>query len=73
MAPRPMAQPSSTIGAAPVPDEEEAKEVKHMARAGRAGTGGPCRQAGQAQNRALGLRHGRRSEDWIGRCEPRER
>ena len=55
------------------PDEEEAKEVKHMARAGRAGTGGQCRHAGQAQNRALGLRHGRRSEHRIGRCEPRER
>ena len=54
-------------------EEEEAKEVKHMARAGRVGTGGQCGHAGQAQNRALGLRHGRRSEDWIGRCEPRER
>ena len=54
-------------------EEEEAKEVKDMARAGRAETGGPCQQVGQAQNRALGLRHGRRSEHRIGRCEPRER
>ena len=69
LASRPMAQPFSQSACAPFTDEEEAKEVKHMARAGRAGTGGQCRHAGQAHNRALGLRHGRRSEHRIGRCE----
>ena len=73
MPPRPMVEPFSARGDAPFTDEEEAKEVKHMARAGRAGTGGQCGHGGQAQNRALGLRHGHRSEDRIGRSEPRER
>ena len=73
MAPRLMVEGNTAAGDAQFPDEEEAKEVKDMARAGRAETGGSCQQVGQAQNRALGLRHGRRSEDRIGRCEPRER
>ena len=73
MAPRPMARLDCREKARTFTEEEEAKEVKDRARAGRAGTGGPCRHGGQAQNRALGLRHGRRSEDRIGRCEPRER